>query len=170
MKTTIEQLQAGNDIHISILSFIKDNNINIPLQIAHTNAGRALNITIDRFLQNAPDFSRLVSRIEQAAVELAHLKPESTEYRHQLRQHRALSQSLDWLKIDTLLLAEVFTQIPAETEKLKQARYFFEQGEFAKANEILVLDEITREQAELIIVQDYLLQRKQQLIQKASGD
>ena len=86
--------------------------------------------------------------------------PDEEDFKADLLQideeRSAVQKKLDDLKSEIMRLAETFTKIPVNTERLKLARQHFEAGDYAAARTILDAGEMGNEL-------DALLNQKQQL-------
>src|SRR5262249_44084497 len=74
-------------------------------------------------------------------------------------ERTAILNKLDDLKREVIRLAETFTKIPINTERLKSARQHFEAGDYAAARAVLDADQMGMEL-------DALLKRDEQLQQQ----
>ncbi|MGD1862099.1 MAG: hypothetical protein ACFB0E_19295 [Leptolyngbyaceae cyanobacterium] len=122
------------------------------------------NITNAQFVIQSLDYQALVRQIEEKQ-ELIALYQETGKTDKALKagaELAELEQKLEAFKEDVLRLYEIFTRIEIDTERLAQAKAYFEQGQFREADAILNAEEMAQDL-------DRLTAREQQLDQEKAA-
>lgn len=107
------------------------------------------------------DYQELARRIEEkqdtvAAFQAAGMTDRALKADSELAE---LKQQLEQFKADVLRLYETFTKIEINTERLAQAKAYFDQGQFREADAILNAEAMAQDL-------DRLIQRDQQITQE----
>jgi tetratricopeptide (TPR) repeat protein len=126
------------------------------------------NIGTAQFLMQSVDYQDLLKRIEQQRKLVTALQATGdtaaalaeAEYLAQLEQQR------EQFKEDVLRLAETFSRIDINTERLAQAKAHFEAGEFREADAILNAEQMAQDLDQLIARDQQLDQQKADIAEK----
>ena len=110
------------------------------------------------FLELSPDYQALMDRIEdkKSLVELQTDPSKKSKTAEELQQ---LETQLEQFKENIFRLYELFSKIEINTERLRQAKNYFDQGQFREADAILQAEEMVKDL-------NKLLQKDQQLDQQ----
>ena len=118
------------------------------------------NATINNNVYQFVEYKALEAELNQAKQKLKEAEnnlkklPNDADFHKQLsdRQHEVdeRQKNIDDFKQDVLILAERFNNIPINTERQKQAKQAFENGDFTKASAILDTEAISRDQRTLL--------------------
>ncbi len=116
------------------------------------------NIENATFLTNSLDYQNLKQRVDEKReyLEFLHARGNMAKAIKANRELQQLLKQLEQLKEAVFRLDETFTKIEINTERLQQAKEYFELGQFREADAILKTEEIN---ADL----NKLLDREQQL-------
>jgi tetratricopeptide (TPR) repeat protein len=111
-----------------------------------------------QFVVQSLDYQTLIKRIseKQEMVEFLQEKGETDRALKASAELEALEQEKEQFKENILRLYETFTKIEIDTERLAQAKAFFDQGEFREADAILNAERMAKDL-------DRLIERGQQL-------
>ena len=155
-KSSSSKSNAGKkNAKLSILQYIKSNNVSIENEIRNLKAGGDINVIINDFIMNSPDYKLLQERIKKAQRKLENVKELTAK--KQLREELENLYKLEKeFKVDILRLADIFSRMEVRTERLRQARQLFEEGKFKEADAILKEEDLASDQFNLIIYADYL--------------
>jgi len=134
-------------------------NLNLP----NSNVGaigdrnQVTQITLN-FLELSPDYQALMNRIEDKRS-LLELQTDPSKKSKTAGELEQLEAQLEQFKENIVRLAETFSKIEINTERLRQAKDYFEQGQFREADAILQAEEMVKDL-------NKLLQKDQQLDQQ----
>jgi tetratricopeptide (TPR) repeat protein len=96
---------------------------------------------VDSILDKSSSFQELVDELAKKEKELAHIPENETEKRLSLGNRiNELKTLIEQFKKDVVQLAEAFLNIEVNTSRLKQAREFFDLGNFDEAKKLLEAD------------------------------
>lgn len=125
------------------------------------------NIVIN--LKEAADYKELQSQLERLNERFEKTQtrinnhPDDEDFKTELLQlsgeQNEVKEKLEALKAAVIKLAEDFLRIPLNTERLRLARQYFEQGQFAEARAILGAEAMTSELGALKQEQESLKQK-----------
>jgi tetratricopeptide (TPR) repeat protein len=117
-----------------------------------------------QFVAQSPDYQILMQRIseKQEMVEFLQEKGETDRALKAAAELEALKQEEAQFKENILRLYETFTKIEIDTERLAQAKAFFDRGEFREADAILNAERMAKDL-------DRLIERGQQLDQEKAA-
>jgi hypothetical protein len=143
------------DSRISIIQYIKSGAVSIENQISNIKAGSKINIEIEDFFSNSPDYQRLQKQIieMQDRFEKATNEQERYVLSTQLNNLAELKKEF---KTDVLRLADIFAKMDLRTERLRQAAALFEEGKFREADAVLKEEDLGSDQFNLLVMADYL--------------
>jgi tetratricopeptide (TPR) repeat protein len=105
---------------------------------------------IHNHLHGSVDYQQLVADIKDEEELLAGIAPERADLRqkHATKLNK-LCKELEDFTAEVFRLHELFTRIPINTERLRQAKAHFDRGEFREADAVLKAEEINAEVAQL---------------------
>ncbi|MEM1308295.1 MAG: tetratricopeptide repeat protein [Cyanobacteria bacterium P01_H01_bin.153] len=124
------------------------------------------NIGTATFVNQSLDYQALVKQIEEKQ-ELIDLYQETGKIDKALKagaELAELEQKLEAFKENVFRLYEIFTRIEIDTERLAQAKAYFEQGQFREADAILNAAEMAQNLARLNIREQQIDQVKAEII------
>ncbi len=158
MEININDIESGQDSTISILTYIRKN-IDLNITIDQINSGQDTDIVINNYFQNSPSYKKLLAKIE-AQKELLHsLNQSSGRYQLETKKLADLEQSTQDFKVNALRLADTFLLISSDSERIRKAKAYFEQGLIEEADKMLVETEMLEDQESLIAQMDYIMNR-----------
>lgn len=112
-----------------------------------------INIVIGKSYQ----YNELIDQLKTQERLFSRTPEDETEERLEiLRKINEIKQSIEQFKRDVLQLAEQFTRVDINTDRLRRAKQFFDKGEFGKARAVLEteLDQLRDEQTRLLEKRD----------------
>lgn len=118
--------------------------------VHQTHSGGGDNVAGDKIvhqlLLGSVDYQQLLAEIKDGEELLAGIALERTDLRlKQSAKLEELRKRLEDFKADVFRLHELFTRIPINTERLRQAKAHFNKGEFREANAVLNAEEIRQD-------------------------
>jgi hypothetical protein len=125
------------------------------------------NIENAQFINQSLDYQDLTQRIAEKR-ELVEVYQETGKTDKALKagaELEALEQQLEQFKADVLRLYETFTKIEISSDRLAQAKAYFDQGQFREADAILNAVEMTRDLEQLMERDRQLDQEKAEIAQ-----
>lgn len=106
---------------------------------------------VNNYLSRSAEYGELLEQLEELEEMLEDLPESKEEKREKYRQKIAKHQEkIEQYKQDVFRLAERFSQITINTDRIKRARAFFEDGKFGEADVVLNEAEIEEEQTSLL--------------------
>jgi hypothetical protein len=131
-------------------------NLNLP----NSNVGAIgdHNQVTQNIIVQSPDYQALMARIKDKRS-LLELQTDPSKKSKTAGELEQLEAQLEQFKENIVRLAETFSKIEINTERLRQAKDYFEQGQFREADAILQAEEMVKDL-------NKLLQRDQQLDQQ----
>jgi len=122
-------------------------------------------------ITNSVDYQKLKQAIIEQQEIIAELPEGEIKEKARFRLNDLIEQEKSF-KEYVIKLAETFSKIEINTERLKQAKKFFDEGKFREANEILKVEEIEKEQNDLLKIknkkENEIYELEQQLINNAN--
>lgn len=123
-------------------------------ELHQTNRDGGDNIGRDKVIHNhlygSVDYQRLMADIAETEEDLREIPTDNISKRLQKGEKlAALHKQLEDFKADVFRLHELFTRIPINTERLRQAKAHFDRGEFREADAVLKAEEISAEVEQL---------------------
>ena len=104
-----------------------------------------------RELGRSAEYRELADRIKELEVDLEDIPLSKPERRKEKSEKlKKAKQQLTEFKEDVLRLAEIFTKIDINTERLRSAKGHFEKGLFKEADDILKTEELANDQDRLL--------------------
>ena len=131
---------------------------NLNLQNSPVGAIGDHNQVTQNFIMLSPDYQALMARIEDKRS-LLELQIDPSKKSKTYGELEQLEAQLEQFKENIVRLAETFSKIEINTERLRQAKDYFDQGQFREADAILQAEEIFKDR-------NKLKQRDQQLDQQ----
>jgi len=163
-KQKIGNLQSDKDYNLTILTYIKTNDVSIEYEIENIQAGLDIDLVIKDYFYRSPDYQKLQKRINQQRNKVLELETTGGEkHQYEAKKLAEFERAQQAFKVGALQLADTFLKIKVRTERLKKARDLFEQGLILEADKVLVAADLMNDQDSLIAQMDYLQQRKLQL-------
>jgi tetratricopeptide (TPR) repeat protein len=97
------------------------------------------------------DYQQLIKKIKELEEDLQVIPGSEVQIRLQKsKKLEELKEQEQVFKQDILRLAETFSKIEINTDRLRQAKAYFEQGKFKKADEMLKVNEMLQDQERLL--------------------
>ena len=120
------------------------------------------NIENAQFFNQSDDYQDLISQLEKQRKRIARLqKIGDTEGAiEESAELETLEKRLEALKENVFRLYEIFTKIEINTERLAQAKAYFEQGQFREADAILNTEAMAKDLERLLAREQQLDQEK----------
>jgi tetratricopeptide (TPR) repeat protein len=128
---------------------------NLNLQNSPVGAIGDHNQVTQNFIVQSPDYQALMAGIKDKK-RLLRLETDPLEKLEISGELQQLEAQLEQFKENIVRLAETFSKIEINTERLRQAKYYFDQGQFREADAILQAEEMVKDL-------NKLLQKDQQL-------
>ncbi|UJS19451.1 MAG: tetratricopeptide repeat protein [Candidatus Brocadia sp.] len=97
------------------------------------------------------DYQKLLEQIKELEQDLRDIPPDKVERRlEKSKKLEELRKQKQDFEQQIIRLAETFSKIEINTERLKQAQQYFTQGKFREADAILKTEELSRDQQQLL--------------------
>jgi tetratricopeptide (TPR) repeat protein len=141
-------------------------------EINQHHDGTGDNIAGDKItiiLGKSADYNSLISRIDELREDLA----EASSPERRLKKSEQLNEALDQLKQfkdGVIQLAEIFTKVEINTERLGAAKEHFEAGRLREADAILKSEELANDQTVLLTAKDSKHQELQNIDEKLKNN
>ncbi|MFT3932812.1 MAG: hypothetical protein QM726_04275 [Chitinophagaceae bacterium] len=158
----VNGLDAAKDSHVDVLLHIK-NAAPIEVLIANIESGQDTDIVIHSYFQHSADYLRLSERIAQQKRLLDELHPLKSDHSEKSVEQARLEDLIaakNSFVANALRLAAAFNSIPHLTERLVQAKTYFQQGNILAADKILQEEDLCNDQAALLAQMEYLSKRE----------
>jgi Tetratricopeptide repeat len=128
------------------------------------------NIGTAQFVIQSLDYQKLTRQIEkqQKYVKMLQADGQTEEAIRESAELAELEQQLEQFKADVLRLYETFTKIEINTERLAQAKAYFDQGQFREADAILNAAAMAQDLDRLIARDEELAQQTATVRQQRS--
>ena len=125
------------------------------------------NITNAQFVTQSVDYQELVQRLadKQELVEIYQATGKTDKALKAGAELAELEQQLEAFKENVVQLAETFSKIAINTERLAQAKAYFEQGQFRAADAVLNAEEMGQDLERLNAREQQLDQEKTEIAQ-----
>ncbi|VAV83825.1 TPR-repeat-containing protein? [hydrothermal vent metagenome] len=128
-----------------------ENSKNTSTAPINTNGGDVHFGDITKIYGKSHDYQELVSQIKEVEMDIEDLPLDKIERRLEKGKRLAeLTKKREDFEGDIIRLAETFTKIPINTERLRLAKEHFEEGRFREADVILKAEEMSHEQNSLL--------------------
>ena len=105
----------------------------------------------------SPQYNELIDQLRTQEKLFARTPEAETQERLEIsRKIDELKQSIKQFKHDVLQLVEQFNQVEINTERLRRAKEFFDEGQFSEARAVLEdeIEQLQDEQARLLVKHD----------------
>ena len=122
---------------------MNETTFNVNLQNTPVGAIGDHNRVTMNFMQS-PDYQALMARIEDKRS-LLELQTDPLKRLKTAEELQQLEAELEQFKENIVRLAETFSKIEINTERLRQAKNYFEQGQFREADTILQAEEMVKD-------------------------
>ncbi|MEO6521848.1 MAG: hypothetical protein ABIN91_09225 [Mucilaginibacter sp.] len=155
----INDLKSDDNVDISILQFLKLHS-SPAIEINNIKANRDISVKVDQFFHTIRHYQELQSKIIKQEEAITDSKNNDNEAKQYLNE---LYELLKKLKVDVILLADIFLNLSITSIRLEKARTLFEQGYIEEANNILDETDLSNDQENLLIAADYLEYKKRHL-------
>jgi tetratricopeptide (TPR) repeat protein len=117
---------------------------NLNLQNTPVGAIGDHNQVTQNFIVQSPDYQALMARIEDKRS-LLELQTDPSKKSKTAEELEQLEAQLEQFKENIFRLYELFSKIEINTERLRQAKDYFEQGQFREADAILQAEEMVKD-------------------------
>jgi hypothetical protein len=144
-------------MRISILQYIKSENISLENEISKLKADGEINIRIAQFFSNSPDFKRLEQEIVRKQDEIKQTNNPMPK-QQLIEELESLEEMKTAFQVQVLNMAITFQKFVSPSDRILKIIELFELGEFIKADKMLSEVELSNNQLELLIQIEYLEQ------------
>jgi|GEM_PF-6019523 len=113
---------------------------------------------ITQFTGKSPDYNKLISELEELNRDLEDIPATNIEGR--IRKSKAIQEKreiIEAFKRDVLRLARTFETISINTDRLRKAKEFFENGDLQQANDLLIERDLCEDQKNLFSLKKILI-------------